>query len=524
MRTTDTLTTGPKLKDVEVTITRGNFFTASLIYLTLPVIIFFFGYLKIVWALLFSVLTITALVFAIKRFKQEGPGDQADKITLKPSYFAVVIPLIIVFLFLGGVSEYSWTTIDHRVRYAILNDLINYKWPVIFDFSTQENPIVAAQLGEGKVAFAYYFVFWMVPAVIGKLTNLAVARVALFIWSGIGLFLVSLGGSFLYKKASKTMFIAIMFFSGFDVIPGYINDFLHIESTWEGWNIHLHIHGNFYQIMNVFNQSIPGWLITMLLMLCLSGSCVGLLGSLMFCYSPWAAIGFAPLCLCRLLMNKTKENRKTIITDLITPGNLIAPVVFIIVFATYFTANSQATSGNGLIWKFYDTPMELIIDYVKYAVFEFGIWALIIFKRHKKDPLFWTSIATLLIMPIYKITIANDFIMRGSMAPMFLIGIYVSIFITDNFYRCLNDKGFVLKTRAAVLTLIVAAYVPINLLITSAVMTYEIKVNKGHLEDDCTHDIDSFGNINHEDQLDMVKTQFYVYNYEDTIFFKYLAK
>ena len=524
MRTTDTLTTGPKLKDAEVTITRSTFFTMALVYLTLPVVIFFLGYLKIWWGLLFSALTITAVVAAIKRFKKDGPADQADKITIKPSFFLVVIPLIIVFLFLGGVSEYSWCLIDHRVRYAILNDLISYKWPVIYDFQTQQNPIVAQYLGEGKVAFAYYFVFWMVPAVIGKVTNLAVARVVIFIWSGFGLFIVALEASFLYKRASKTLFIAIMFFSGFDVIPGYINDFLGIEGTWEGWNLHLHIHGNFYQIMNVFNQSIPGWLITILLLMCVNGSCVGLLGALMFCYSPWAAIGFAPLCLCKLLMGKTKETRNTIIKDLLTPGNLIAPVVFLITFATMFTANSQATSGNGLIWKFYDTPLELIIDYIKYAVFEFGLWALLLYTRHKKNPLFWTAIATLLIMPIYKITIANDLIMRGTMAPMFLIGLYASFFIADNFYRCLHEKGFNIRTRAAVLTLIVASYVPVNCLITSAVMTYEIKVKKQHLEDDCTFDIGSFGNINHEDQLEMVQTQFYVYNYEDTIFFKYLAK
>ncbi len=523
MRTTDTLTTGPKLKDAKVTITRETFFTASLIYLSLPIVVFFLGYLKLVWGIVFSALTIAALVFAIRRLAREGRGSQTDKIELKPSYFMVVIPLVLIFIYLGGVSEYTWTTIDHRVRYAILNDLISYKWPVIFDFSTQSNPVVAAELGDGQVAFAYYFVFWMVPAVIGKLTNLAVARVALFAWSALGLFLVALGGSFLYGKSSKTMFVAIMLFSGFDVIPGTINDILGIPSTWEGWNCHLHIHGNFYQIMNVFNQSIPGWLITMLLMMCVSGSCVGLLGSLMFCYSPWAAIGFAPLCLCRLVMNKAKE-KKSIITDLFTPGNLIAPVVFIVAFATFYTANSAATSGNGWIWLFYGTPMELVIDYVKYVVFEFGLWALILYTRHKKDPLFWTSIATLLVMPVYKITIANDFIMRGSMAPMFLIGVYAAMFIAENFYHCLHDKGFVLKTRAALLTIIVAAYVPVNLMLTSIAMTYEIRVNKGHLEDYVAHDIESFGNINHEDQLEMVRTQFYVYNYEDTIFFKYLAK
>lgn len=519
MKTTDTLTTRPKIKDAKVTITRSTFFTMALVYLTLPVIIFFIGYLKPVLAILFSVLTVFAVVSAVRSFKADGPGDQANSIDIKPSFFIVVIPLILIFLLLGGVSEYGWTLIDHRVRYAILNDLISYKWPVVFDFATQENPVVSAALGEGDVAFAYYFVFWMVPAVIGKLTNLEVARLVLFIWTSIGLFLVALGASFLYKKASKTLFIAIMFFSGFDVIPYYINEFIGREQTWEGWNIHLHIHGNFYQIMNVFNQSIPGWLITILLLMCINSKCIGLLGSLMFCYSPWAAIGFAPLCICKLVMD-----RKNFLKKFITPGNLIAPVVFLIVFATLFTANSQATSGNGLIWKFYDTPGELIIDYIKYAVFEFGLWALILYSRQKKNPLFWTAIATLLIMPIYKITIANDLIMRGTMAPMFMIGLYAGFFFTDNFYRCLNEKGFSLKTRAAVLTLIVASYVPINCLITSAVMSYEIRVKKQHLEDDVTHDIESFGNINHEDQLDMVQTQFYVYNYEDTFFFKYLSK
>jgi hypothetical protein len=314
-----------------------------------------------------------------------------------------------------------------------------------------------------------------------------------------------------------------MFFSGFDVIPYYLNVLLGLGTTWEGWNEHLHIHGNYYQILNVFNQSIPGWLITILLILCLNRKCVGFLGALMFCYSPWAAIGIAPLCATKLFM-KPKDGSTSLIKDILNPGNLIAPVVFFICFATLYTANSSATSSDGFIWLFYEKPMDLLIDYVKYAVFEFGIWFLLIIRRHKKDALLWASLVTLLIMPVYKITIANDLIMRGTMAPMFLIGLYASMFICDYFDVCLNKKGFDLVSRLAVLTLVVASFVPVNVILTSSVMTYEIRVKHEHLDEDVSRDIESFGNINHEDQLDMVRTQFYVYNYEDTVFFKYLAK
>ena len=36
--------------------------------------------------------------------------------------------------------------------------------------------------------------------------------------------------------------------------------------------------------------------------------------------------------------------------------------------------------------------------------------------------------------------------------------------------------------------------------------------------------IGSFGNIIEEDELEVVQKQFFVYDYEDSVFFKYFAK
>ena len=528
MKTQDTLKTRSSGHKGPLTLTLSSFVAAALIYLTVPVVIFFLGYLKIWWGLLFTGLTVTALVWTVKDLKktQKSLTDPEPSITISPSYLYVIIPLILILLFIAGVSEYAWSLIDHRVRYAILNDLVNYSWPVVYDFSTQENPVVIEALSTipyTRAAFAYYFVFWMVPAVFGKVFGLGVARAVLFAWSAGGLFLVSLGACFLYGKASKVLFAAVMLFSGFDYIPYTINNLIGTGATWEGWNQHLYIHGNYYQLFNVFNQSIPGWLITILLLLMINRRGLGLLGSLMFCYSPWAAIGFLPLCVCRLIM-RDKAGTKFSVRDIFTPGNIIAPVVFFVCFAPLYTANSLATSSDGFIWEFYDTPLDLVIDYIKYAVFEFGIWFLLIIWRNKKNPLLWVSLGTLLVMPVYKITIMNDFIMRGSMAPMFIIGLYACMFVTDYFYVCLNDKKFNLKSWIVVLALILAAYVPGNMFVTSAFMTYDIRVTKEHPEEDISHDIESFGNVRKEDELGMVVTQFYVFNYEDQFFFKYLAR
>lgn len=538
MKVVDSLKTEKSMNSRSVTIRANSFYRAALIYLSLPVIIFFIGYLKVWWALLFSAGIAGAVILAMRDYGKKSPDAALDpsekKIEIKASCLIFLLIAIPLFLYWGGVGEFGNCSADHRVRYAILNDLVEYKWPVVYDYSTQQNPAVAASLGSGTAAFAYYFVFWMIPALFGKIFGLLVARIVLLIWSGIGLFLIFAGASLLYKRASRALFIFLILFAGFDVIPYVINLITKTDTTWEGWNSHLFIHGNFFQIMNVFNQSIPGWLITILLLLAKDGRSIGLLGGLMFCYSPWATIGILPMCICKLIITSRAEENgvrklrlKPLLKNTFTPVNIFPPIIVLIVFGLLYTANPNATGDDGFIWKFYDTPFGLLLDYVKYVVFEFGIWLLLIYKRHRKDPMLWTAVGTLLVLPIYKISVANDFIMRGSMAPAFMIGLYSVMLVTDNFEMCRDNKLELKKAlagRAVLLIMCVAAYVPVNYVLFNALISYQMHFTDEVNYEDEIHKIGSFGNIIEEEELEVVKKQFFVEDYENTAFFKYLAK
>ena len=528
MHTTESLKPGINtgLFRKEIKITFSNFFLAAMIYLVLPVIIFFIGYLKIVWALLFSVITIGCVVLGFLDIAKKKPENALEErsVTLKTSYFIWLIPFALFFIYLSGVGEFSWCVGDHRVRYAILNDLINYKWPVIYDFSTQHNPVVAEALGEGKVAFAYYFIFWMVPAVFGKLFGLLTARIVLVIWSAIGLILLTIGALILYGKQSRFLFIGLMLFAGFDVFPYLYNEYIRgFGATWEDWTWHLRVVGNFYQLMNVFHQSIPGWLITVLLLLCTNSKSIGLLGSLMFCYSPWAAIGILPMCICKMVITNKGHKAKEVLKNIFSVGNLIVPTVFFICFASFYTANSNSATEYGFIWTFYSSWKTLLIDYIAFVVFEFGIWVLLIHKKYKKDWMFYAAVATMVILPVYKMTPPNDLLMRGSMAPLFTIALYVVMFVTDSFNEMMEKGNKKAKPRLIVLALLVAAYSSFNFMLTSTLFTTMIYA-KLEPETDIKTSIVSFGDIRDEEHIDMVQRQFYIYDYEDSFFFKYLAK
>lgn len=512
-----------------------SFYLAALIYLALPVVIFFAGYLKIHWAILFSVAMIGAVYLTMRSMKKDPVSlkESERSITINPSYLIFVIVLIPILLYWGGVSEFGSCSADHRVRYAILNDLVEYKWPVIYDFSTQQNPTVAANLGSGSAAFAYYFTFWMIPALFGKLFGLMAARIVLFVWTGIGLFLVSLGACLIYKRSSKMLFFCLILFAGFDVIPYVFNRITGTGTTWEGWTDHLYIHSNFFQIMNVFNQSIPGWMITTLLLLAPNGRSIGLLGGLMFCYSPWATIGILPMCVCKIIMTSRNTYGETgkssafkpILKTLLTPQNIIPPVICLVLFGSLYTANPNATGADGFIWNFY-TPLHLLKDYIMFVLFDFVLWFILIIRKHKKDPMLWTAFITLLILPVYKISIANDFLMRGSMAPMFMIGLYVVMFVTDNFEMCREKKLELKKAiagRLVLILMVIAAYTPGNYILYSSLTSYPMPFTDETViaEKDL---IGSFGNIKHASELKTVKDQFFVYDYEDSVFFKYFAR
>lgn len=504
-----------------IKISSNTVFRIGLIYVMLPVLIMVCGFFKPVWAIAMALLLIAGGLWACR-----DNSSELTKRTFEVKTYKLVVMVLITLLwsYICGIGEFTWTTTDHNVRYAVLNDLTNYKWPVIYDLNNQSNPAVHQMLGGGQVAFAYYFTFWMVPALIGKACGLMAARVALVVWSAIGLNIVFLGIGALRRKIGLTGPLLFLFFGGLDIIPYVIKDSQGMIVSFEGWNSQLYIHGNFYQTMNTFNQAIPGWIIIILVLLAVNSRHIGTLASLMFCYSPWSTIGLVPIAIYEVI-HKSRAGRK--MRDIFTLGNIILPVAILITFGLFYTSNSGATSEKGFIWEFFDSASSLLIAYVLYIIVEFGIWTVMAFvgnRSEAKSGLMYVSLAVLAIMPIYKITHANDFLMRGTLAPMFVIFLMVLPVMENATYRIKTSKTLIsIPPRAlgVVGVAIVSAAVPLLLMLTTAGATAAGPEEGEVFPKD---QIVSFGDIRDESWAEVCDLQFMVHDYEEKPFYKYIGR
>lgn len=263
----------------------------ALAYLFVPLLVFFNAFLNL-WGIIFSIVFVYFIykVYLSLISKEINLFKKKDVI-----YWIIAVVLMMTWVYLSGIGGFTYQNDDFWARNAIYRDLINYDWPVIYDLSLEPD-YVANLLGTEKVAFSYYYIFWLPIALLSKLFKLSwfVSNVLLYFYVVLGLFLVLY---FLNRKLGKCSYIALFLligFSGLDVIRFVIrNNYLptieHIE--WYG-DFFYQYSSNTTQLFWVFNQSVPIWLL-MSIMLNLNKYSLGLC-ALAFAYSPWAMFGLLP--------------------------------------------------------------------------------------------------------------------------------------------------------------------------------------------------------------------------------------
>lgn len=501
-----------------ICLSKSAFLTACVIFLSLPVLLFFCFYLRPLFAFLFSVPLIIINYLFYKNTKTDSDA-LSNKISLSPVKIVVIVLFSLLICFISGIGEFVWSSYDHLVRWATLNDMVQYKWPIIYDLSTQQNEVVHNYLGDGNRAFSYYLTYWVVPALIGKIGGLFVARIALLIWSSIGLSLVLLGILFVNRNHLRIILPIFLFFGSFDFIPYLIQDHMGLEVTNpEAWNQRFVVNGTFDQLMNVFNQCIPCWIAVIVLMLSKNNKSIGLIGALLFAYSPWATIGIVPIALYYFVSNS--KNKSKLFFDLLHINNWLLPVISIVVFGSFFTMNASAVSQSGFAWQVIPDIKSLLLKYIGYVIVEFGIWLVVLFKKHKTNPLYWILIGEVLIFPIYQITEFNDLLMRGTIAPIFIVTIWVINHVDISLYEVIKKNKLELTNLVLPLLIFICSLTQLLLISTSVVSTF----TSPEMSESRRHDINSFGNINDERYAYLADYQFLIKDYDSSFFFKYLAK
>ncbi|HAX68221.1 MAG TPA: hypothetical protein DCY14_01310, partial [Anaerolineae bacterium] len=177
----------------------------SYIYLILPFILFLFGWVRLTIAIPLALI----LLFTLWQLLKQPSTTHYSPFTIHWSPSTVYWLLLTTFwLLLSGIGGYAFQNWDHNWRNVVLRDLMNFDWPVYY-----------AQPESGPVKMLVYYVgFWLPSALIAKFTNWQVANFALFIWSLLGLLLVTHYLANFFKTSNLKAALLLILFSGLDIL------------------------------------------------------------------------------------------------------------------------------------------------------------------------------------------------------------------------------------------------------------------------------------------------------------------
>ena len=511
-----------------VTLSYPWLFTFIILFLTIPLFIFFLGYLRLAVGIPLTLIFAGIVFYAVSDCLNNAEGRKLDRsdtdIKIPVSYLIGFAVTALAISFVSGVGEYIYTLQDHQFRRAILRDLINYDWPVIYDYSTQTNPEVVQIFGisAGKRAFSYYFLYWMPAALAGKVFGFGFGNFVLFIWNSIGIFLSLITASAVIKKFTAWVPFFFVFFSGLDVIPNIVYSYTEYSGwRWfEGYFTSMSYVSNFRELASVYNQMVPCFLIMAALLLAYNTRSMGLTAGILFAYSPWAVFGILPLVAALLFGKKHRASKLSrTMFNTFSPVNIASAFLLLAIFGSYYTSNANAVGYKGFAWTFFDNQVLFIPAYMIFIALEVLPFVILLYKREKKNPVFWAAFASLLIIPLYQITENNDLSMRGSMPALFFFCILLSGFIAevmDEKNTPKTKKGWI-KSAAIMLTVILMTFT--TLLNLFVIFGSIITGAESDIED-----IGSFGNINKAQYAEVIQEQFYAEGYEDSFFYRYFAR
>lgn len=530
--TSKTKRTGPKERSSKeaksITIPYPWLYASIVLFLTIPLFMFFLGYLKLQVSIPLTLIFAGIVLYCVSDCMNGPDGNKnwgSDKdLKIPLSYLIGFAVTALAVSFVSGAGEYIYTLQDHEYRRAILRDLINYDWPVIYNYNTQTNPEVIKIFGmaSGQRAFSYYFIYWMPAALAGKAFGFNVGNFVLYLWNSIGIFLCLLSTSAVIKKVTAWVPFIFVFFSGLDIIPNLVYELTHY-SDWrwfEGFVTSMSYVSNFRELASVFNQMVPCFLVVAILLMSNNTRSMGLTAGILFCYSPWAVFGILPMVAAFLFGKNLRASKisKTLYNTF-SPANIASAVLILTIFGSYYMTNSGAVGYKGFAWEYFSNPGWFILAYIVFILIEVIPFALILYKREKNNPVFIAAFATLLILPFYRVSEMNDFTMRGSMPALFffcilLCGVVPEVMDQKN--TPTTKKGW-LKSAAIMLTVILMTFPTLlNLFVIFGSM---LQGDKGNEEN-----IGSLGNIRQTEYAEVIQEQFFAEGYEGSFFYRYFAK
>lgn len=425
---------------------------AGLAFLALPLLIWSFGWLKAPYFLVVAGLLVVGLVFIWRKAKTEV--FRSSNINISIPLIIGIAAAILLWCILGGHGGFLYQSSDWNARNAIFRDLITYDWPVVYGNDS---------------ALCYYFGFWLIPALFGKLclwmnfgleTAWTVANIALLFWVALGVFLAITLFLQLIKRSNRKAIIAavaiFIFFSGMDIVGLLLTGNPAAIETRLCEKVHIEWWARFYQFSSfttqlfwVFNQAIPAWIATLLVLSTSRISNDIFVGMLSAFLCPLPTMGLLFIGVAKLVGEIRDEGVRRTAKAAFSPQNLIAliPLVAIALFlmlsqrATLTGSEESSLLFHTFIGGF--TPTR-VLQLVVFFMLECGILLLLLLPSERKNPYWWGALFLLMVANVVRMGPSPDFSMRASIPGLMVLAVMVAKRLLNkdlqSYYQWLRER------------------------------------------------------------------------------------
>lgn len=411
-----------------VKIKQRNVLIASLLFLYLPLFVFFISWTRTYIALICSIVGGILVYSAFKAFHKEN-----IVLEVRTDALIIILLLILIFGIVCGWGGFMPQTPDWQKHNAILNDLVYRSWPVYYKEAV--NPSM----------LTYNIGSYLIPALFGKIfRSYYVAEIIVFVWLETGLCLtvlnIFLSLEVYSPKKQVLVLIMLLVFNGcllgsqqlYGVLTGYVSSDIRWMSDMAG-NTLLQYKSNATCMRWIPMQAIPVWLIVSIwwsnkkkIKQYVSLMIPALLtGVLTFCGLAFIAFFSAALEII------TEENPKKQIKDVFSFTNVIGAVSIGIVLLLYYSGNVIQNKPDEISFHFVKPDFFVLLSFL---IVDVGVYCAIVIKRNINNWIFWGAILLLIVLPFGVMGKFNDLGICGNVPAMFVIMMAVIDFILKSKY------------------------------------------------------------------------------------------
>ena len=404
-----------KQTDIAFTVSGRLAASCAVAYMALPTILFLLGWVRP----LFSVPAAAAVAAAAVLLGATIPAPTLHFTRRQMAIYLCVLALSLLWLLAGGMTGITSQHADFVVRNPIYETLIRCDWPLV---------------DAGGRPFIYYLAFWLPPALACKClscSDIFIINYVLTAWTGLGLAL-TLTVLWSRFRTATLLFLLLLIFQGpLDGIVRWGLHLFHLQGPL-AHELYLTVLAFFggvpptMQLHNTFHHTTLLWLfLAMAAAWDIPPKYQLFLASLCLLSSPIGSLGLLVFIAVRTLI------RRTPVRQYFSSWTVLAGAALVLLAGIYFTS-SNGNNRIRLTWQ--DSPFDLL----QYGNWKFwaamagswlltvGVPAALLFRRFKKDALFWSALAILtLTYFIYIGSVGgyNEFCYKASSVSFFCLAL-----------------------------------------------------------------------------------------------------